>query len=62
VKMKWAPDKVRGTAVEKGFPRTPAGPLPKGKYTVKVVTPLIGVFEGGDHEVSAPKLEIDVGG
>ncbi|MDF2696195.1 MAG: hypothetical protein K0S65_4578 [Labilithrix sp.] len=61
VKMKWAPDKVRGTAVEKGYPRVPAGPLPKGKYTVKVVTPLIGVFEGGDHEVSSPKVEIEVG-
>jgi hypothetical protein len=62
VKMKWAPLKVRGTAVERGYPRSPAGPLPKGKYTVKVVTPLIGVFEGADHEVSAPKVEIEVGG
>jgi hypothetical protein len=61
VKMKWAPEKVRGTAVEKGYPRVPAGPLPKGKYTVKVVTPLIGVFEGGDHEVSSPSVEIEVG-
>ncbi len=61
VKMKWAPNKVRGTSVEKGYPRVPAGPLPKGKYTVKVVTPLIGVFEGGDHEVSAPKVDIEVG-
>lgn len=60
VKMKWAPDKVRGTAVEKGYPRVPAGPLPKGKYTVKVVTPLIGVFEGGDHEVSSPSVDIEV--
>jgi hypothetical protein len=62
VKMKWAPEKVRGTAVERGYPRSPAGPLPKGKYTVKVVTPLIGVFEGGEHEVSAPKIELEVGG
>jgi len=61
VKMKWAPAKVRGTAVERGYPRVPAGALPKGKYTVKVVTPLIGVFEGGDHEVSAPSVEIEVG-
>jgi hypothetical protein len=61
VKMKWAPDRVRGTAAEKGYPRTPAGPLAKGKYTVKVVTPLVGVFEGGEHEVSAPKVEIEVG-
>lgn len=62
VKTKWAPEKVRGTAVEKGYPRSPAGPLSKGKYTVKVVTPLIGVSEGGEHEVSAPKVEIEVGG
>lgn len=61
VKMKWAPEKVRGTAVEKGYPRVPAGPLPKGKYTVKVVTPLVGIFEGGEHEVSSPKVEIEVG-
>lgn len=61
VKMKWAPEKVRGTSSEKGYPRAPAGPLAKGKYEVKVVTPLIGVFEGGDHEVSAPKVEIEVG-
>ncbi len=61
VKMKWAPEKVRGTAVERGYPRKPAGPLPKGKYTVKVVTPLVGVFEGGDHEVSAPSVDIEVG-
>lgn len=61
-RMKWAPDQVRGTAVEKGYPRKPAGPLPRGKYQVKIVTPLIGVFEGGEHEVSAPKVEIEVGG
>jgi hypothetical protein len=62
VKMKWAPEKFRGTPPERGFPRTAAGPLPKGKYTVKVVTPLIGVSEGVDHEMSAPKVEIEIGG
>lgn len=61
VAMKWAPEKVRGVASEKGFPRKPAGNLPKGKYQVKMVTPLIGVFEGGEHEVSAPKVDIEVG-
>ena len=60
VKMKWAPDKVRGTPPEKGFPRTPAGPLPNGKYSVKVVTPLVGVLEGPEHEFSAPKVDIEV--
>ncbi len=62
VKMKWAPEKVRGTPSERGFPRAPNGPLPKGKYTVKVVTPLVGVSEGVDHEMSAPKVEIEIGG
>jgi hypothetical protein len=62
VKMKWAPEKVRGTPAERGFPRKPAGPLPKGKYTVKVVTPLVGVSEGPEHELTAPKFEIEIGG
>jgi hypothetical protein len=61
VRMTWAPEKVRGTASEKGYPRKPAGPLPKGKYQVKLVTPLIGVFEGAEHEMSAPKVDIEVG-
>jgi hypothetical protein len=60
VKMTWAPEKVRGTPVERGFPRKPAGPLPKGTYTVKVQTPLVGVQEGGEHEISAPRVEIEV--
>lgn len=60
VKMKWAPEKVRGTAVERGYPRVPNGPLAKGKYTVRVMSPLVGVFEGTDHEVSGPKVEIEV--
>lgn len=62
VKTTWAPDKIRGWPVERGFPRKPAGPLPKGKYTVKVVTPLVGVMEGVDHEISAPAVEIEIGG
>jgi hypothetical protein len=60
VKMTWAPDKVRGVAIEKGFPRKPAGNLPKGKYQLRMMTPLIGVFEGAEHEVSGPKVDIEV--
>jgi hypothetical protein len=60
VKMKWAPEKFRGTPPERGYPRAPAGPLPKGKYSVKVMTPLVGVSEGVDHEMTAPKVEIEV--
>jgi len=62
VKMKWAPEKYRGTPPERGYPRGPAGPLPKGKYTVKVLTPLVGVYEGVDREMSAPRIEIEIGG
>jgi hypothetical protein len=60
VRMKWAPEKVRGTPPERGYPRTAAGPLPKGKYTVRVVTPLVNVVEGAGKEVSAPKVPIEV--
>lgn len=59
-KMRWAPEKVAGSAPERGYPRVPSGPLPKGKYYVKVVTPLIGVFEGSEKEISAPRVEIAV--
>jgi hypothetical protein len=58
--MKWAPEKYRGTPPERGYPRAPAGPLPKGKYSVKVVTPLVGVSEGVGHEMSAPAVEIEI--
>lgn len=60
VRTKWAPEKLKGTPPEMGYPRVPAGPLPKGKYVLRVVTPLVGVFEGLDKEVSAPKVEISV--
>ena len=60
VKMKWAPEKLKGTPPEKGFPRAANGPLPKGKYSIKVVTPLVGVFEGIDKEVSAPRAQIEL--
>jgi hypothetical protein len=60
VRTKWAPEKFKGTPPEMGYPRSPAGPLAKGKYRLRVVTPLTGVFEGIDKEVSAPKVEIGV--
>jgi hypothetical protein len=58
VKTRWAPEKLKGTPPEKGYPRAPAGPLPKGKYSIKVVTPLTNVFEGIDHEVSQPRVDV----
>ncbi len=60
-KTKWAPEKVKGTPPEMGYPRSPAGPLGKGKYELRVVTPLANVMEGSDHEVSAPKTPLEIG-
>ena len=60
-KSKWAPAKAKGAASGSGYPKEPAGPLPKGKYMVKVVSPLVNVFEGAEHEVSSPSVQIEVG-
>jgi len=59
-KMKWAPEKVRSTPPERGYPRAPSGPLGKGKYSLRVVTPLAFVVEGMDKEISAPKAPFQV--
>lgn len=59
VKTKWAPDKVKSWD-GRGYPRAPAGPLGAGKYTLRVVLPLIGVFEKGELDV--PKVAMEVGG
>ncbi len=58
VKTRWAPEKVK-TWEGRGYPRVSAGPLGAGKYTLRVVIPLVGVFEKGEIEV--PKLPIEVG-
>ncbi len=60
VKTRWAPEKLKGSAPEAGYPRVPAGPLAKGKYNLRVMTPLTNVFEGVDHEVSAPRTTIEI--
>jgi hypothetical protein len=63
VKHKWASkERAKGAIPGHGYPVEPAGPLPKGKYVIRVVTPLTGVFEGGDHEISQPRGQIAVGG
>ncbi|HEX4445779.1 MAG TPA: hypothetical protein VH044_03560 [Polyangiaceae bacterium] len=62
VKFKWASkDKAKGAVPGRGYPREPGGPLPKGKYVLRVITPLVGVAEGGDHEISQPRTPIEVG-
>jgi hypothetical protein len=58
VKMKWAPTQAK-TWDGRGFPRTPAGSLPAGKYTLRVVVPIVGVIEKNDLDV--PKVTIEVG-
>jgi hypothetical protein len=60
VKLRWAPELLRGTPPEQGYPTAPAGPLPRGKYLLKVITPLTGVFEGSDREVSTMKTTVEV--
>lgn len=59
-RSRWAPEKFKGTPLEMGYPRAAAGPLPKGKYSVRVQTPLTNIFEGVDKEVSGPKTVIEV--
>ncbi len=62
VKYKWASkDRAKGALPGHGYPRDPAGPLPKGKYVLRVVTPLTGVTEGVEHEMSHPRAEVEVG-
>jgi len=58
VKTKWAPERAK-TWEGKGPPRAPAGNLPAGKYTLKLVIPLIGAFEKG--ELDPPKVAMEVG-
>ncbi len=61
VKYKWAgKDRAKGAIPGHGYPKEPAGPLPKGSYILRVITPLTGVFEGVDHEVSQPRVQVTV--
>ena len=60
VKYKWAPaDRAKGALPGSHYPRDVAGPLPKGKYAVKIVMPLVGVNET-DHEFSQPKVSVEI--
>ncbi len=62
VKYKWASkDRAKGALPGRGYPKDPAGPLAKGKYVLRVITPLTGVVEGSEHEVSQPKTPVEVG-
>jgi hypothetical protein len=53
VKTKWAPDRAK-TWDGRGFPRVPDKPLAKGKYSLRVVLPILG-------DVDVPKVTIEIG-
>jgi hypothetical protein len=62
VKYKWASkERAKGAAPGHGYPKDVAGPLTKGKYVLRVVTPLTNVAEGSDHEISQPRVPVEVG-
>jgi hypothetical protein len=52
VKMKWAPERAK-VWDGRGYPRTPAGPLGPGKYSLRVVLPLIG-------DIDTPKVPVEI--
>lgn len=61
VKYKWASkERAKGALPGHGYPKEPAGPLTKGAYVLRVLTPLTGVFEGVDHDVSQPRVQVSV--
>jgi hypothetical protein len=63
VRYKWAPkEKAKGALPGRGYPREPAGPLPRGKYVLRVITPLANVDDGADHELSHPRMSIEIAG
>ena len=63
VKYKWASkEKAKGALAGHGYPREPAGPLPKGTYVLRVITPLAHLDEGSEHELSQPHVAIEVAG
>jgi hypothetical protein len=60
-RSRWAPEKAKGVGIGGSYPKAAGAPLPKGKYTLRIVTPLTRVFEGAEREVTAPKVTIEVG-
>lgn len=52
VKTKWAPERAK-TWEGRGFPRIPDKPLGKGKYSLRVVLPILG-------DVDIPKVTVEV--
>ena len=61
IKYKWATARAKGALPGRGYPRDPAGPLPKGKYFLRVTTPLVGIIDP-DRLIVQPRTEVKVGG
>ena len=62
VKYKWvSKDKAKGALPGHGYPREPGNPLPKGKYVLRLLMPLVNINEGVDHEMSQPRVPVEVG-
>ncbi len=59
-KMRWAPEKVKGSVPERGYPKAPAGPLGKGKYVLHLVSPLVNIQDGANQEITAPRVTVEV--
>lgn len=53
LKSKWAPQTARSWE-GRGFPRVPGGPLAAGKYTLRMLLPLLG-------DIDAAKVVVEVG-
>jgi hypothetical protein len=63
VKYKWASkERAKGAIPGRGYPRDPAGPLPRGKYVLRVVMPMSNIDEGVEHEITQPRVNIEIAG
>lgn len=57
VTYRWAPE-LAGSWEGRGFPRAASKPLSKGRYTLRFVVPILGVFEQG--KLDTPILAVTV--
>lgn len=57
VTYRWAPE-LADSWEGRGYPRAPSTPLAKGRYTLRFVVPLLGVFEKGELDI--PILAVTV--
>lgn len=60
VQMRWAPELLHGELPATGYPRAPGRGLPRGKYSLKVITPLTAVEEGEDRKDVSATVDVEV--